>query len=321
MEGIPQFCTTDPVWYIHSEEEFERLMAECRRVGWREGIRRLEPEDKQRWIEGVRRSEGLFYTNIGPEKSVLEIGSGWGGMTISIARMCKEVHCVDNDPQGLRFIQLRAEQEGVRNIRLSRSYAHYLPYAEESFDLVVLSGVLEFVPSALSRLGPRQAQLEVLKACRKVLKKNGRLYLAIENRFAYHYLLGVRDEHTGLRWITPLPRRLGSIYHRIALRKPYRHWIYSYWSLRRLLRKADFEVPTVVSPYRSYRDIDYILELDSPSVLKRWFDEFMYRNNSIRPFARRTAFNCLKLAFVCGLHKTPLTKLFPICFFAVAERV
>ena len=55
-------------------------------------------------------------------------------------------------------------------------------------------------------------------------------------------------------------------------------------------------------------------------MIKEWFDRFLYPTHRGRKLTSRLLIRLLKVALVCGLHHTPLLKLFPVTFFAIAER-
>src|SRR4030065_2206102 len=99
--------------------------------------------------------------------------------------------------QRVSFQHIRQQQEHVRNIRFVRADWLRLPFPDNSFDLVVANGVLEWLGLSDYSRNPRQVQQEFLKEARRVLKPGGCLYVGTENRFGISFFAGARD-HSGL---------------------------------------------------------------------------------------------------------------------------
>ena len=73
---------------------------------------------------------------------------------------------------------------------------------KSKFDLILSIGVLEWIPKFSNSSGSAELiQLQFLKKCKKDLTPNGFLLIGIENRIGLKYLLGARDDHTGVREI------------------------------------------------------------------------------------------------------------------------
>jgi SAM-dependent methyltransferase len=148
-----------------------------------------------------------------------------------------------------------------------RGEALRLPFPDSFFDLAVMIGVLEWVGESCPERDPMDVQRQALKNVYTCLKPEGRLFLALENRFGYGYLLGRRDEHTNLPWITLPPRALANLYSLAARRCPYRTYTHSYHALRLLLHEAGFVEAQVYWPVPDYKKPRFIVPLGSKTPL------------------------------------------------------
>jgi SAM-dependent methyltransferase len=148
----------------------------------------------------------------------------------------------------MRLLWERARRDKLENLKtICAGDGQYLPFGDDSFDVVVVNGVLEWVPSGMEG-NPGKLQRDFLAEIRRVLKPSGSLLLGIENRNSWKTWFRNKDGHTGLRFVPWLPRILASLYSRICGKGPYRNWLYSSGQYAKLLRgvgldRAEFHVP------------------------------------------------------------------------------
>lgn len=202
------------------------------------------------------------------EATVLQVGIDWGAASVSLARSSRRVYAVDLQAETLRFTALRAQQEGLENVVLLNGSVLRLPLDANSCDAAVLLDVLEWVPTHVDRALPDALQLEALGEVYRILKPGGCLYLSVENRYGYNYLLGARDLHTGLRFVSILPRRLADVYSRLARKRPYREWTLSLRDLEKRLSDVRFRAVEVFCVLPGYRDFSYIVPARRPEALR-----------------------------------------------------
>ena len=67
-------------------------------------------------------------------------------------------------------------------------------FGENSFDKILLIGVLEYAPKFAKEFDTDPIE-SLLKTCNKLLKKDGQLIIAIENKIGLKYLLGFNEDH------------------------------------------------------------------------------------------------------------------------------
>ena len=208
-----------------------------------ETVMKYLPECKDHFCCDYRADAGLLLS-IDKDSIVLDAGAMWGGLTIPIACHCREIYAVDQTLETLEMLSLRAKKENISNIKLLNCSLQKLPFKDNYFDCVILNGVLEWVGMEQDviveemwnnkfcnvkhlKKSPRDMQLQVLKELRRVLKNNGTLYLAIENRLALKHFTGSPDPHMNIPWVTIMPRGIANIITRIKKGIDYRTYIYS----------------------------------------------------------------------------------------------
>ena len=275
IEGGVPVLTESSTWYPKehmTREQFEGFLRDVELDGWERAIETaVGGMEKPRTFRALafdeaRRDLSHFLPVTG-ESVVLDYGCGMGGISFGLARACKQVCSIDQSLFRSRFIHERCKNAGISNITaICAGNSRYLPFPDESFDVVVLNGVLEWMPLA-SDGNPREIQLAALREMNRVTRKGGVLYVSIENRFGYRYvMLGKGDSHNQekrkLRYVTALPRFLADMYSRMAIGHPYRCYLYSYSGYRRMLLEADFSACDFYFPYPDHNTLDYIVPLE-----------------------------------------------------------
>jgi SAM-dependent methyltransferase len=84
-----------------------------------------------------------------PGERVLDLGSGAGTDSLVAAQMVGEsgrVTGIDMTPEMLSAARAAAAELGVTNVEFVEGEAERLPFAEESFDVVISNGVIDLIP-------------------------------------------------------------------------------------------------------------------------------------------------------------------------------
>ena len=110
-------------------------------------------------------------------RTLLEIGCGMGTDLASFARGGARIHAVDLTPRHLAITRRRLLNDG-RAVKLVRSDAERLPFADASFDVVYSFGVIHHTP------GIRHAVAEI----HRVIKPGGLAIVAVYHRNSLFYL-------------------------------------------------------------------------------------------------------------------------------------
>ncbi|MCH7836712.1 MAG: class I SAM-dependent methyltransferase [Chloroflexi bacterium] len=113
----------------------------------------------ERRLEMVRRAVPL------EDRRILDVGCGVGAFARRLREFSQDVHGVDIDEE-------RVRQGAAQVPNLALALSEYLPFADETFDVVLLHEVLEHVTDDLA----------TLREVRRVLRREGRAVIFCPNR-------------------------------------------------------------------------------------------------------------------------------------------
>jgi 2-polyprenyl-3-methyl-5-hydroxy-6-metoxy-1,4-benzoquinol methylase len=123
-----------------------------------------------------------------PTVHVMDLGCGFGGVSLALARTGARVTAVDANPARIRHLQDSVEKLKLTNIRTIVATGENLKKENELFDAAILVDVIEHLNSPEI----------VLQKVRQSLKKGGWLYLSTPNKcspvnalFDPHYSLPI----------------------------------------------------------------------------------------------------------------------------------
>jgi SAM-dependent methyltransferase len=107
-------------------------------------------------------------------RNVLDIGCGDGFLACSIAKAFPgaRVTGIDSEEQGIRFAKLKAKEKGLTNVEFSQNLSAGLPYPNGSFDVVIMTDVIEHLPDAIA----------MLKEIRRITQSGGVVIVTTPNR-------------------------------------------------------------------------------------------------------------------------------------------
>ena len=132
-----------------------------------------------------------------------------------------------------------------------------LPFAENSFDIAVLNGVLEYMGCRSEHGTPDVHQVRALIRDPPFIKVGGSSYLAID-RIGFDPASLFRAPHTGQPLVSWLPRRFASLVSKTFSGDDYHHWTHSLNALKGLVRRAGFsQMQRAFLPVPSYQFRDF----------------------------------------------------------------
>lgn len=126
--------------------------------------------------------------------SILEIGAGMGAITPTLCDKARRVVSVELSRQRASAIEIRCKNRD--NLELIVGNLNDVQF-QEKFDYITLIGVLEYAPLYTNSSNPF---LDFLSKIRELLKPDGKILIAIENKFGMKYFSGVPEDHTGIRY-------------------------------------------------------------------------------------------------------------------------
>jgi SAM-dependent methyltransferase len=186
-------------------------------------------------VRGARIARFLSEIKGLKKAKVLDIGCNNGAISMAIAEFAGQV--VSGEIEKYR-IKNFLKRKVPKNIGIIRMNGLELPFKDGKFDIAIVNGVMEHVPTH-SNENPKAVQIRFLRGVRRALKKNGIIYIGIENRFSIKYLMGARS-HNGMRFIDFLPRAIADAYSRSFRGKAFRHYTHGINAYRKMLVDSGF---------------------------------------------------------------------------------
>lgn len=236
-------------WNELSRDEAQKLLTVAEHDGWREALAQKTMADDPNLLN-YNKADWFFYLP-GTIKTCLDIGSGLGAIPFILSEWTEEVWSLERVAERLKFQAIRAAQEQRTNLRFIRSKAFPLPFPDDSFDLVSMNGVLEWIGLSDFSKNPKSLQQECLQEVYRILRPGGVVYIGIEGRFGLQYLLGAYD-HSSVRYTSLVPRKIADVlvrkFRERSRRRPthrsvwhdYRTYTYTHSGYRKLLRACGF---------------------------------------------------------------------------------
>ena len=134
----------------------------------------------------------LSWYDFNPDSTVLEVGAGMGILTEMLCERCRSVTSVEFSLQRAKAIDERCK--GKDNLRIIVGDLSAIQF-EEKFDYITVIGVLEH--QSVYNSSPN-APTEFMTSLRRLLKPQGKILLAIENKYGLKYWCGEIDDHSGI---------------------------------------------------------------------------------------------------------------------------
>ena len=154
-------------------------------------------EEKANWpvmyhLSGQRENI-VDWLPMNKDMKILEIGSGCGAITGSLSHRAGKVDCVDLSRK--RSLINAYRHESCDNITINvGNFTDIEPDLDTDYDYVLLIGVFEYGQSYIGSDNPYEDFLNTLK---KHVAKDGRIAIAIENRYGLKYWAGCAEDHLG----------------------------------------------------------------------------------------------------------------------------
>jgi SAM-dependent methyltransferase len=143
---------------------------------------------------GSKRSNIYRGLNLEGVKTVLEVGCGCGAITRFLGEQGFRVDAIEGTMRRAEIARLRTEE--LENVQIISSNYHALELAENHYDLVIFTGVLEYSGAyAAKGISPEEQLKITLQHAYSALSKKGQILVAIENRTGFKYLAGASEDH------------------------------------------------------------------------------------------------------------------------------
>jgi len=265
VDGVPHFVSEAPYWGEIPESKLQDVLEATRTRHWREVFRTSNDPDIARaftFIANLNRTSWQYFLPSGKGRAALCVGEGMGATADALSRNYASVVALEPVLPRVQFMRRRFGQDRIDNVRIVRASFPGVPFARQSFDLVVFNGVLEWLPSGQRAENPAAVQLSALRRAFELLRPGGWVYIGIENRWCYEYFLGAPDPHVKVRWVTIAPRSIANWLMRHTKVGRYENYLYGSRGYRRLLRRAGFSDAQVFIAVDSYNQPEFIVPVD-----------------------------------------------------------
>jgi len=285
--NIPRFARSEVQWSVFEPEVAKKVTELAENEGWQNAIDAYTETIGSYtlgYIKNESRADWKVILPVGPDSEVLDIGSGWGNIAVSMSKWNKHVHCCDVNMNNLRLLNSRLRDQKIDNVSTFQYDPNtflQMPLADNSIDVALLNGVLEWMGNADAGAKPDKIQLEALKEIRRVLKPGGALYIGIENRYSTATLKGL-GLHGEIPFVGLLPRPVTNFLTKLIRGSEHKTYIYSLRGYKKLMKKAGFSDVDYYWPYPSYHDPNYLIPLDDGWSKRYWLNnQFVSRSSKI----------------------------------------
>lgn len=137
----------------------------------------------------------LGWYDFASDGSLLELGAGFGARTEVFCRRCGQVTAVEADSLRGEGVQIRCGNVEKLTV-VQADWREYVLDLQDKYDYIVLAGGLEEVPEDFA-FGGLSGPAAMVKCLLGLLKPEGRLFLAVDNRLGLRYFCGEPERHTG----------------------------------------------------------------------------------------------------------------------------
>jgi ubiquinone/menaquinone biosynthesis C-methylase UbiE len=233
------------------QAHFGALAARYRQQNYEDALRRGKyPDIFMRHRHMLELLDGI------PAGRALEIGVGSGQMQVDLHARGHDVYGVDLSPDMARAAARLFRESHGRDGRLASADLERLCFADATFDLVVLAGVIEYLPD------PARALAEIAR----VLRPGGWLVISVRNRFSLgRPLVALRDLLASYAVVGPLVRGAMAGTRRLLGREPDRGAVFARRDLPWRFRRA-LAAHGLVSEARAF----YHFSIVPPSIERRF---------------------------------------------------
>ncbi len=164
----------------HSKEELQRMIEE--RADW-----------PTFYHLSSQRENIVEWLPMDQTTKVLEVGSGCGAITGMLSKKAGSVTSIDLSKKRSTINAYRNKECDNVTIHMG-NFKDIEPHLPCDYDYVILIGVFEYANGYMGTDSPYHDFMNIL---RKHLLPNGRLVIAIENKFGLKYWAGCKEDHLG----------------------------------------------------------------------------------------------------------------------------
>lgn len=279
--GIPDLRISDPFFFSKEKEskEIDKLLDKYESNSFEDLVKlRFDPDTPKdllqrylrSWLGTVERNSSLlkkanqmcnqnkFEIN---NKYALDVGCGSGGMLVALSSEYEHVIGIDVSMHSLIYAKKLLEENNCKNVSLYCCGLDYLPFEDNTFNMVSASNVIEHL----------QDQEKAIGEIHRLQKKDGVFFGDIPNRYSLR-----PEPHVNLKFVGFMPRKLAVKYVWLMRKRNYEGYnLPSYYDLTALFN-------------RFYSGNDFLIEsfvhliegMKKPDQTKNYIHSLLSRINS-----------------------------------------
>ncbi|OCA97409.1 class I SAM-dependent methyltransferase [Clostridium beijerinckii] len=164
----------------HEEKEYNKIIAQSNKWAIMYHLSHL-------------RANIVEWLPITKQDTILEIGSGCGAITGTLASKAKKVTCIELSEKRSLINAYRNKEKDNIEIWLG-NFEESEKDIIEKYDYITLIGVFEYGEKYISTEKPYENFLTIIG---KHLNENGKIIIAIENKLGLKYWAGCQEDHVG----------------------------------------------------------------------------------------------------------------------------
>ena len=192
MEIDKTFYHTDNDYNKDIYEEYEQDIENYINQYAVENYNQIIQQDKRTNIVSIfseMRANIIKWYPFEKNKSILEVGANYGEITYDLAKMCNEVTSIEFSERKMQCIAKRLNK--VENVKLILCTNIKDLKLDEKYDYITLIGISEYA----QKIGFKDL-LDMLNWAQEHLNEDGKILLAMDNKFGVKYLAGsTRNKH------------------------------------------------------------------------------------------------------------------------------
>ncbi len=225
------------------------------------------PEEKAEYFYSVTpiRENIVNWYPFKKNSRILEIGGGLGAVTGCLCDKASKVISVEYSKRRAETLYYRHKNR--ENLEVIVGNFDKIKF-EEKFDYIVLIGVFEYAKRFFDTKDPFN---EFLIKMKKLLKTNGVILIAIENRYGIKYFAGSNEDHYGKKYLG------------LKGYENYDIQTFGKKELSDIVAKAGFKYEKYYYPYPDYK-MPYIIYTDERVPYKTEINSLLFYNHDQKIF-------------------------------------
>lgn len=305
----PKFLTGNS----NLDDNLQQLLILSKKIGCIPALRKLQPNKSKSLLNyrtNLSRVDFKYLLPLSTHSNILEIGSGGGLISLSLAKSVRSVYSLEKVLEHAKYAKLRADQEGIKNLFVASGGRDcVLPYRNKSFDIVIMNGVFEWLGFESNFENVRNIRKAMLAEVHRVLKDEGTLYLTTLNKLSIELNFSKNIHNNNIMGAFLLPDGIRNwLAQKKNNGKQYLSGLQTLSSYTRMFREIELYVKDIWVPIPNFRYPGEFIQFRSKNKPQNTLSNSLGSNSLYRfqsfflPWSlqKRT---CLSYAYVLNKYK------------------